>query len=449
MLYRFLKKGVDMATVLRDYTYWPRGLAILLQAGHKISPGIINAAWRANDVATFQLLFESRNLHPGCGDIHTISHPRHPNNEIRKIIVKALALRRRQLHDLALTHLPSETVSRLQIKSNSLLGFDSAEAYLLLKKQDLVIDMTEEEHGWLIYEAVGSDVQLADLLWDAGFRDVDDLNDVGETALMRLGNHDFQNPEEPLPLGILEMAEWLISKGANINHMKSDSPALHYLGYSVGSDTQLVSPWIKSDQFSQVSKSCKILMLKIFLNSAQDTCCCFCSPVGGCSALTRYLDGLFPVRSTISHPFEKQFSALVRMLQYFTIWLNPSYRQFFEDTVASQILRFLTFRILDITHTCAHNRHSAGQSSLMLESIDPEEVREIYEEEDLLIQELEYLASELLSEWKASKISFVEFLSKNWARHMDEVLPAKASLSDEELSRIRNIGVVLNNYPVY
>lgn len=142
---------------------------------------------------------------------------------------------------------------------------------------------------------VGGDLDLADRLWDSGFRDVNAIDKKNEACLTKLGEN---NPPCDLDV-LLQKAHWLISKGADIHHQDSSGSALHALGDSVGTivywlnqeeDGSLQSPPSKIESLSEASKK---LLITILSETARDDCECACSP-NGCFPLTTLLSGLFP-----------------------------------------------------------------------------------------------------------------------------------------------------------
>jgi hypothetical protein len=43
-----------------------------------------------------------------------------------------------------------------------------------------------ERYSWSVFDCIGINLDLADPLWDAGFRDVDEVDDNNETCLTKL-----------------------------------------------------------------------------------------------------------------------------------------------------------------------------------------------------------------------------------------------------------------------
>ncbi|KAJ6000745.1 hypothetical protein N7481_001154 [Penicillium waksmanii] len=184
LLNDLLRKGINLRWTLNYYTQWPKGLALLLQAGYVPNRITFLVAVDAKCSESVKLLTQTKGIWLEESNLIDISD--NPNEEITKLVVQEFVNCRKRLQALAEIFLSSTELTRLKVQSGRLLGFQAAEAYRLLKKQSIEIDYTETPTGWLVYNSVGRDLELATRLWDAGFRDVDELNDNGETCLMQL-----------------------------------------------------------------------------------------------------------------------------------------------------------------------------------------------------------------------------------------------------------------------
>ncbi|KAL3440512.1 hypothetical protein BJX65DRAFT_314702 [Aspergillus insuetus] len=108
-----------------------------------------------------------------------------------------------------------------------------------------------------------------------------------------------------------------------------------------------------------------------------------------------------------------------------------------EDRVklAHQMIRYLTFEALDLTHTC-HGTTCGGRK---VTRMDPEEVDEIREEEVSLIEELEALVSEFITTYNELGVGIYKFIFDHWWPRIDEVVPPEGE-DPEERRRIRAAG---------
>ncbi|KAL4793922.1 hypothetical protein BDV19DRAFT_206785 [Aspergillus venezuelensis] len=229
-----LKKGYDMQAWMDSYAQWPTGLCLLLQAGYDPGWQPFRRACEANCIASLRILINNRNFELGPNELEVASV--HYNRDIVQLTIQALVDRRKRLQNLAVACLPSEVLAQLFIRPDCLLNLKAAKAYNLLKLYSIKVDDIERESEWSVYDAVGNNLSVADRLWYAGFQDVDELDDRGETGLMRLKCSDLARLG---PGAVLKKACWMISKGADAHRKKSSSPALHFLGSAIGDSISL------------------------------------------------------------------------------------------------------------------------------------------------------------------------------------------------------------------
>ncbi|KAJ6129056.1 hypothetical protein N7512_001836 [Penicillium capsulatum] len=416
-----LRRGKNLQRWIESYTRWPAGLALLLRSGHTPIDGTLIAACEANCEESVKILVSDGRCHIGSEELEMASY--HHNLVITDLIFQALVDRRKRLQTLAVTSLPKGVVGQLRIGPNTLLNLQAYEAYTLLEASSVDLGGLLERYSWSVFDCIGTNLDLADQLWNAGFRDVDAVNG-NDTCLTRLWRST-----PPCSLDIfLRKAHWLISKGADINHQVSSSPSLHVLGNAVGRIIHYNSENVALEMRS-LSETSKQLMLQIFLDNTQDGCCCACS-LDGCSSLTTFLDGLFP---TLSHGKMKELvQALAITLKVLADPPSSESQKQLINQLGPSILRFLTFRALDITHTCMHDGRK----------IEAEEIQEIHDEEKHSILRLEDLLAILLQQSKIAE-SFPEFLTDTWWMHVNAILTSSETYSQEDLSRILEMGVVL------
>jgi hypothetical protein len=289
LLDSLLRKNIDMQWTIDLYSVWPEGLASLLRAGYNPGKTSLLRACEANCAQSIELLVS--NPKSQLGNDVMMAVKRLNNSRVGELVAHALADRRKRLQSLAMTHLPGDVMAQLRLPSNSLLGFYAAKAYQLLKASGVILDAGEEEDGWLIYHSIGFNYDMANQLWNAGFLNVDEIDDQDFTSFMKLDAWIGYGDEEDELKGLFEMAAWLITKGADIDHKRSSSPALHYFGYAFGQAVRNLASKVELEWF-QASETCLELTKRIFLYNSQDACCCSCS-VNGCCAVTRMLAGLF------------------------------------------------------------------------------------------------------------------------------------------------------------
>ncbi|KAL5050683.1 hypothetical protein BDW71DRAFT_215902 [Aspergillus fruticulosus] len=424
-----LKKGYDMQKWIDSYAQWPTGLCSLLQAGYNPIWQTFRRACEANCIASLRILINNRNFRLGRDELGVASV--HYNKDIVQITIQALVDRRKRLLSLAVACLPSEVLAQLLIRPDCLLNLKAAKAYKLLKLYSIKVDDIEEEYEWSVYDAVGNNLSIADRLWYAGFQDVDELDDCGKTGLMRLERYDLTTLG---PGPVLKKARWMISKGADAHRKKSSSPALHFLGRAIGDsifyleDDEDVRP-----KLSCLDKECWTLFRSILCDDTRDSCDCACS-VDGCCGLTRVLYGLLRRGvNTSTQSFIQRFSVIIDVA---ASYLELKLRESFYNQLASGVFRFLTFHMLDLTHTCTHSYWN----------IEPEEAAEIHDEQRYLICTLEKLVNELTVEFDKSTEPLPEFLTGYCWKRINEANSARDTPTQQELDKLYQTGAVFWGY---
>ncbi|KAJ6103530.1 hypothetical protein N7512_010632 [Penicillium capsulatum] len=405
------------------------GLALILQSGHTSTEGALKAACEANCEESVKILVNDHKCFIGNEELVIASF--HPNQAIVDLIVSEFIDRRKRLQALAEAHLPGSVQDQLRIESQSLLNVYACEAYTLLAATSVDLEGLLVHHRWSVFDCIGVNLNLADRLWRAGFRDVDDIDYDNETCLTKAWK-----VTPPCDLEVfLQKIHWLISKGADVYHQKSSASALHDIGNSVGS----ILYWMKveedsSSKIHSLSEPSKALLGTILSDNTRDDCECACF-LNGCSPLTTLLSGLLPART--DHETAAKIIHLFAELLSVVLFHSKSEREpdeRFKSHLSVGILRFITFKSLDITHTCLHEYRK----------IEPEEIEEIQDEEKLSIQELDQLSIKFLSEYKKLAVSLPDFLTGYWLTQINGVLSSHVTPSQEEISQVLDIGVKLD-----
>jgi hypothetical protein len=116
--------------------------------------------------------------------------------------------------------------------------------------------------------------------------------------------------------------------------------------------------------------------------------------------------------------------------------------------LAAEIIRAMTFNELGITHIC--NCSPIGlptdkYHTQVREPFSDKEILRIHDEESLLIQQLEDLVAEFNAKYEELGIPLTEFLTGYWRTRMDEVLKEDEKLHEEEVKRMREVGVIVKD----
>jgi hypothetical protein len=418
-----LRRDNELHRWIKSYTRWPPGLALLLQSEHASIDGALTAACEANCEESVRLLINDHRCSIGKEHLEFASF--HPTPGISDLIVNSLIDRRKRLQALAAVHLPREVIGRMNIRSDTLLNVHAYEAYTLLSAVSVDLKNLLECQTWSVFDSFGVNFELADRLYEAGFRD---LNENHKTCLTNLWR-----ATPPCTLEIfLQKAHWLISKGANVYHQGPAGSALHILGGGVGS----VLYWNNKDpdfhlESQSLSDSSKALLRMILLDNIRDDCQCACS-LKGCSPLTAFLGGLFSSR--INGDSKGLIKILADLLAIVFNEFDAVSLECYKNHLSSGILRFITFRSLELTHTCLHEYRR----------IEPEEIKEIHDEEKLMILDLMSLSKQFSEEFEKHNLQLPSFIIGSWQTHMDSFLSSSGTQSPQELSQILETGVTID-----
>ncbi|KAE8418025.1 hypothetical protein BDV36DRAFT_308977 [Aspergillus pseudocaelatus] len=417
-----LEKGIDLQNWIGSYTQWLSGLALLLQYGYASTEDCLIRACEVGCEESVELLLNTSGYWIGPRVLETAG--KHNNPAIMKLVVQVLAGRRKRLQLLAERYLPDRMVSQLGIKSGYLLNIHAYKVYKLLGEMSINVKNLVELYEWSVYDCIGINMKLADLLWNTGFRHLDESK-YNMTCLMKL-----RSSSPPCSLNIfLGKANWFIAKGADLNRQRSGSSAtaLHMLGQDIGKMLRSMESVAKVTlEMTKLDKACKDLMCEVLADEIHDECYCPCS-LDGCSGITRLLHGLFYGRP------ERNIEELLQRLAIMLDVLFPLLEPAVQERLIPCVLRFIACQRSEITHTCVHMTFGEKE-------IPTDEISEINDEEKDLILELEQLVAQFPSERPNSL--FPASLMP-WWMHINEVLSSRRAPSKEEFNRIFETGVIL------
>lgn len=407
------------------YANWPEGLLLLLQAGYKAHEYELYAALDFDCESSVRILIETGNVIVGYGDLWAAT--RRPNSKIADLIIQALVDRRKRLQLLAEAHLSVDELSMLKIRPDVLIDLQTQQVIQILRAKNIDLSGVIEPYPWSVYEALGHNYTIADRLWEAGFRDVDVPCVRGRTLLMT------KRCETGLYFKyILEEAAWLLGKGAQPYRLCENTPALHFVGFAVGLNTPSFpeKDWVLHLVMLPIDS--KRVLRRLLLDNTSDACCCACSP-GGCRGITIFLRGNYlscnwGIRRTYSHYADQKAQIITWLIVTFD--RNPKH----FNQLAVDILRFLTFNCIGITHTCNHQWN---------QKMAPDDIAEIRHEERYLLQDLESLMVDILSAYRQFPGQFPSFLTDYWVRRMKEYHSCHGT-PNEEMNSLRETGIVLD-----
>ncbi|KAL2862291.1 uncharacterized protein BJX67DRAFT_385786 [Aspergillus lucknowensis] len=431
---------------------WPAGLMIILESSLSLSHESISdcfvMACNREEIESASILLQHVD---GGGPFSLTAAVRSRSTGLLQGTISKLASSRQKLQESALYNLPSQTVRSLGLPTHALLDTRAWSVYTALRAQTPKEMPTSYSDRGSVYGYIACNRAAAELLYEAGFNNLNQCDEDGRTPLMWLqsfGEDELRN--------FASFAHWMVSKGAKL-HQKSKSgyPAVYYLAETFGESyetclhgrlisvfnstcpditIQTVKRELRSLIESQPIDGARLLS-SLLTDEFRDHCECACSE-GGCSSLTRLLRGFW--RTWFGRMHIKMIGpAMIDELQMVAYdFLTDDDR----TMIAYDTIRYLTFEALELTHTC-HALIRDGESQLSRDEID-----ELREEESLLIAQLEELVLEFKQQYDQLKIGIYEFLEAYWDLRMKEVL-APAAMDPEERRRVEEIGVVLSDDP--
>ena len=296
---------------------------------------------------------------------------------------------------------------------------------------------------WTVYHSRFLTVEIAEKLWQNGFRDIDVPDAEGITPLMNIRYHDVGDE--------IEFDSWLIQKGANLHRLQRRPQdydadptisdvlppvirALHFvachIGYLAGS-LAYVTPSRRKKQplemiLHRLGKEARSLAASVFLDDLSDSCICACSSQG-CLASTMMLRSFVKELHLVEPPVSWYLLSIECLIEI--VGPNDQY----PDWLVKEIIRFMTFKELELRHTCCERLYGWE-----FRRRDPEEQAEIRDEDHEKIELLESLLQEF--EERRGTQDVLSFFEGYWAMRMDQVHREGGHVDKEAL---REIGVIL------
>ncbi len=442
-------------TPLHFAANWPYGVAILLGRGADIrktdrfgwSP--LHYAYSLKCLASVQLMLQADSvLYNGqsCTIAVLEDGIASRDTQILEVTIAALVERRLRLERLA--EAKASTVA-LELRHDKMFDNQAFETQTPLESSAIPADEASPVAAILesVYQAKNLDCWAADKLFCAGFRHVDRVDETGLTPLMKLRIQLFTSRPfaDALKLGI-----WLTSHGAIICRTLPTSSASvrHQLGADFGYylmeaiwfggpvSHQTIRARFHSTIFD-LDDHCRAFLLDILTRDKADNWVCACS-YHGCRALIKMLRVCYSFVDGIG---EKTFGTFPAEMG--KIWLIGALVDFVmpylrgDDSLLREIVRFVTFDRLDLTHTCCNT------DSPIEDCLKVAEVQEIREEERLISNDLE----ELLASFEPNREEFEalleSLLGKHWLSRMGHSPYEKKISAHDSVLQARKLGVIL------
>ena len=378
-------------------------------------------------------------------------------------IIRLVVERRRELEVLARASLDARAVEGLLLSTEGVLDRNASLAVSMLrsKKIDVPACLTHltREHS-TIYHVYTLTLGQVQRLWDAGFREIDELDMLGLSPLMANGEL-FGNTSRKC----WEVATWLVEKGANLHRRQervfqqryengykrsylstkaSSTTALHYLGAISGTElgesyrARTDYGWLVS-RLQAVSWQGRRLRLDVLSEPLPDSCNCACSAMG-CTAYTMMAKCLVTTsRSVLGGSIASAQEELLIVSQAFAQVVSverPSLARLRVETI-----RFNTFEKLDLRHTCCDMTCDHDADAFIIhQRHGDEEIHKIQEEQAEQMEKLETLLEEFKNKSEESGSTFNDFMNGYWSDRMSEVLAEEGPVDREALE---DMGIVL------
>ena len=425
-------------TLLHLALPWPLGVSILLAAGANFAPDIYGhtVLWNAcvlGQISSLSLLLDndiplSGNLKLSDSYLNEICKSK--NIDLQKLFVSHLAARRKRLRDFAADMLSDIELQIVDLREDRLLDGQASVVTSVLLRIGVEIPpaLLPPKLKSTVYHTSGMNVGMANLLYDAGFRDVDEVDAHGMTPFWAQIEHHWSTLESLL------LFAWLRNKGADMYRMHpiGKMMASHAVGSLIG-ETLLSG---NSGGYPIKPQEQARLFLE---DSTKDNCRCACSKTG-CRTLTSAL----AVGRPRSGPKHLQDSKRVNIEKYLRVlhWVETHSPE--NWWIPSEAIRAMTFCGLELTHTCHVSLMKRTWPRVCIRTpLSTEEIDEIQEDEHDLIRQLEELVTGFEAKFDELGIPLVQFLEEHWKPRMEEVLEVNSEAKEREERRMRELGIIV------
>ena len=380
-------------------------------------------------------------------------------DEILSHLQTALLDRRSRLYSLATSQLCREDLEGLKLRDDRILDEKAFDVYKALENRSIPVPsaLRIPPGRKTMFHNQSLSPALGESLYGRGFIDVDGVDSTGLTPLMSMG---FPTPKYGLEVALRRVG-WLRSKGADLGRKPDqqdwDYPSItaaHFICSWVGRAAYLqddtVLPEINRINHTwlfrilhKLDDNCQSLLEELLSSKLYDSCLCACSSQG-CTPATMMLkgitQGLEQYRAywdmTHPHPIECRIWVIA--------WMEnlPGHRHEAWRWLSREIIQYETFQRLQLTHTCCAFDDWRGELLVREDNMDREEIRD---EERFLIDKLDALVAEFQEKYLELGVSVTEFLKGYWKARMEEVEREEEPLDDEDIAKIRDMGVVIHS----
>lgn len=360
------------------------------------------------------------------------------------VLIEALSSRRKELLELAIGILASERLRQLDISQDQTLDERTSDVYNALTEIGTAIPVALYSHSknlGTVFHMKRLNTEVADRLYDAGFRDIEGYNAQGLTPLMSLAFILFRPSES-----YSSLLSWFVSKGANIMTLQRDqhSRALHFIAaqfghfiagqwlfYPEGLSSRFMRQFIKEISYAIERSGGLPLVLR-----TTDCCSCACS-LSGCTMTVSMMKSYLSCAKTCKFDRVSPGNAEIR----FDLWVSLTAAEpELTAEVVTEILRLILFEELELSHTCCRIT-SDGVFEAFKDATDR---CTIQEEEADIIQHLEDLLKISISRWQDFSGPLSVFIKKFIA---DELDYSPHDWDEDYAKKVEDLGVKLDRSP--
>ena len=380
-----------------------------------------------------------------------------------QLLVGFIANRRQRLCDLAFEKAPSSVATRfLPMKTDGPYLIDKKASRLALELTSrgitVPLPLNPGKYGETGYHAIWGRPEIADILWNVGFRDVNGRDSCNmtplmccpiETSLRFIGwclGKGFK-----LNLDVEQDRAWHGENAEDLGEFKPGQPldtwTIYGMIYSLGSIERYHRPSLRSFVDILVSfEDDRQIAQRIFMASPTDGCKCACS-ISGCTTRTFLFKGFNDRRG-------RPYSRVAKTIEIMRFYSDL--KGVCNSLLAAEYLRSITFEKLELTHTCCRPHraeHSTKGHACVYEGkcktisfswpMPPSEIKEIHDEESADLQKLAELLAEFETKVVELDLSIPDFISQYWEPRMEQVL--RESEGSLDMQALREIGVKI--YP--
>lgn len=491
-------------TPLHLSVYWPEGMRVLLNAGaamdaadkegytpifYAAAHGLLDAILMLSEAGcAFHNLVGYRKKYPYLlleGTIKNeycsarglplagIFQGTRNATEVFDVVLQLVVQRRRTLEGLARASLSEDSVRQLGLSPENILDRKASIAESMLRKRlhvpESLVNLSPPKGT--VYHCAYLNLRQAAAFWEAGFRNVDELDGRGQSPLMMQPNSWFGLSGK---LNVtMELQLWFVMHGADIHRRQkyawqldgrvdgfynnrrasprhqvvSSTTALHYLANGWGREIYRGLDWGRQQMPEEpvlhspltLTDKSKTFMRTVLTDTVCDRCNCACS-AQGCRAYTMIEKSVLRLylKYSIPRPYLKYSrkdcrEAALNVTLALAGFLGVDQSDL--ELLRRDMLRVITFNALRLRHTCC-----AWHGGVIAEFADEENRDEVREEQKEQVEILETLLPEFESKLKEMAIPFVQFVKGCWRKRMRDVRRESRPFDENKL---RYLGVQL------